>query len=195
VEFGWSNNLLYFIGIIPALGLFILASSTSKLLGLIIQIPKIQLKKADELPPYLKKLYADAVKQLTPLGFKIQHCQVSKPVMATDSSVNWSLILVHPQTSVIADISPATTFLDMPGYEVNFWSFAPDGTCLLTANGRGYTVLTEIPGVTVHDPHVLSLHQQYDTHLEERREWCSSSNFQTPDPVEYCKLQLKIMTG
>lgn len=174
---------------------FIFATAVGKLLGLSIQQPKIQLKKPDDLPDYLKKLYSDAVKQLTPLGFKIQHCQASKPVITTDNSVHWSLILVHPETSVIAEISPATTFLDMPGYEVNFWSFAPDGTSLLTANGRGYTVLSEIPGVTVHDPLVLSLHQQYDTHLEERREWCSTSNFQTPNPIEYCKMQLKSMVG
>jgi len=195
VNFSWTDNLLYFIGLIPAFALFIFATAVSKLRGLTIQPPKFQLKKPDELPPYLKKLYADAVSQLTPLGFKIQHCQASKSVIASDNSVHWSLILVQPDTSVIAEISPATTFLDMPGYEVNFWSFAPDGTTLLTANGRGYTILTEIPGVTIHDPHVLSLHQQYDTHIEERREWSSSTNYQTPNPVEYCKLQQKLMAG
>jgi tetratricopeptide (TPR) repeat protein len=195
VEFGWTNNLVYFIGLIPALAIFIFTTSISKLLGLSIQPPKIQLKKADDLPAYLKKLYADAVTQLTPLGFKIQHCQASKPVITADNSIHWSLVLTHPDSGVIAEISPATTFLDMPGYEVNFWSFAPDGTTLLTANGRGYTILTEIPGVTVHDPNVLSLHQQYDTHLEERREWCSSTNYQLPNPVDYCKLQLKLMAG
>lgn len=195
MDFGWSDNLLYFIALIPALAVFLVVTSATKLLGLTIQQPKIQLKKPDDLPDYLKKLYGDAVKQLTPLGFKIQHCQAAKPVITTDNSVHWSLILVHPDTSVIAEISPATTFLDMPGYQVNFWSFAPDGSSLLTANGRGYTILSEIPGVTVHDPHVLSLHQQYDTHLEERREWCSSTNFQIPNPVEYCKMQLKSMIG
>jgi len=195
VEFGWTDNLLYFIGLIPAFVLFLFATAISKLRGLTIQQPKFQLKKPDELPHYLKKLYADAVKQLTPLGFKIQHCQASRSVIATDNSVNWSLILVQTDTSVIAEISPATTFLDMPGYEVNFWSFAPDGTTLLTANGRGYCVFSEIPGVTIHDPLVLSLHQQYDTHLEERREWSSSTNYQTPNPVEYCKLQQKLMMG
>lgn len=195
MDFSWSDNLLYFIGLIPALAAFIFATSIAKLLGFTIQQPKIQLKKPDDLPPYLKKLYGDAVQQLTPLGFRIQHCQASKQVIATDNSIQWSLILVHPETSVIAEISPATTFLDMPGYEVNFWSFAPDGTTLLTANGRGYTIFTEIPGVTVHDPHVLSLHQQYDTHIEERREWCSTSNYQTPNPVDYCKMQIKLMAG
>lgn len=195
MEFGWTDNLVYFIGLIPALAIFLFATSISKLMGLSIQPPKLQLKKADDLPAYLKKLYADAVTQLTPLGFKIQHCQASKPVIATDNSVHWSLVLVHPETAVIAEISPATTFLDMPGYEVNFWSLAPDGSTLLTANGRGYTILSEIPGVTIHDPQVLSLHQQYDTHLEERREWSSSTNYQLPNPVDYCKLQLKLMTG
>ena len=195
LDFGWTDNFLYFLGIIPAIFFLFFVTSISKLLGISIQQPKIQLKKAEDLPQFLKKLYADAVTQLTPLGFKIQHCQVSKDLIAIDNSVKWSLVLSHPETNVLAEISPATTFLDMPGYEVNFWSFAPDGNALLTVNGRGYTILAEIPGVTIHDPHVLSLHQQYDTHLEERREWSSSTNYQAPNPLDYGKLQQRLLKG
>ncbi|MGD8641043.1 MAG: hypothetical protein PVG89_10475, partial [Gammaproteobacteria bacterium] len=128
-------------------------------------------------------------------GFKVQHCQLSQDIVAHSAGQKWSLVLVHPDTRVYAEISPATTSLDMPGYEVNFWSIAPDGNGLLTLNGRGHTVMSEIPGVTVHDPMIQSLHQQYDMHLEERREWSSTTNYQLLDPSAYVASQQKLMDG
>jgi len=195
MQTGLVSNLLYLFGIIPAGLLIYFLIEVNKLLGIRIQRSKFQLKKHDKLPTYIKQLYTDAAKQLAPLGFKVHHCQVSQDLVANAVTYKWSLILHHPVTNVYADISPASTSLDMPGYEVNFWSIAPDGNALLTMNGRGHTVLAEIPGVTVHDPQVLSLHQQYDTHIEERREWSSSTNYQSLFPDEYVKLQQKLMDG
>ena len=192
---GWVDNILYFIGIVPALALMFFVIEVNKLLGIRIQQSKIQLKKHSDLPEYINQLYSDAVEQLTPLGFKVQHCQVSQDVVANAVTHKWSLVLLQAENGVYAEISPASSCLDMPGYEVSFWSFAPDGNTLLTINGRGHTVLSEIPGVTIHDPMVLSLHQQYDTHIEERREWSSSITYQQPDPVEYVKVQQKLMDG
>jgi len=195
MQSGLLNNLFYLLGIIPAYLLAFFVLEVNKLLGIRVQRSKFQLKKQSELPGYVKKLYADVVTQLTPLGFKMHHCQVSQDLVANAITHKWSLILVNPESNVYAEVSPASTSLDMPGYEVNYWSFAPDGNALVTMNGRGYTVLAEIPGVTVHDPQVQSLHQQYDTHIEERREWSSSTNYQQLFPDEFVKLQQKLMDG
>ena len=195
MESAWVTNFLIFVTFAVAAILAVFVSEINQLLGFRIQRPKFQLKKGDDLPTYLKKLYADAAKQLTPLGFKIQHCQLSQDIVAQAAGPKWSLVLTHPETNVFAEISPASTSLDMPGYEVNFWSIAPDGNALLTMNGRGHTVMSEIPGVTVHDPMVQSLHQQYDIHLEERREWSSTTNYQSLNPAAYVTSQQKLMEG
>lgn len=195
MELAWENNLLIILAFAAAAVGAVIVREITLLLGYRIQLPKFQLKKGDDLPPYLKKLYADAVKQLTPLGFKVQHCQLSQDIVVQGPAQKWSLILVHPDTRVFAEISPASTSLDMPGYEVNFWSIAPDGNALLTMNGRGHTVMAEIPGVTIHDPMIQSLHQQYDVHLEERREWSSTTNYQLLNPVAYIASQQKLMDG
>jgi len=195
MQTSFVTNLLYCLGIIPVWLLIYFLIEVNKLLGIRIQRSKFQLKKHDKLPTYVRQLYTDAAKQLAPLGFKIHHCQVSQDLVANAITYKWSLILHHTDSNVFAEISPASTSLDMPGYEVNFWSFAPDGNALVTMNGRGHTILAEIPGVTVHDPQVLSLHQQYDTHMEERREWSSSTNYQCLFPDEFVKLQQKLMDG
>lgn len=195
MESAWVTNLQIILIFSIAVLIAVFISEINQLLGFRIQRPKFQLKKPDDIPPYLKKLYADAVKQLTPLGFKIQHCQLSQDIVAHASGAKWNLILCHPDTHVFAEISPASTSLDMPGYEVNFWSIAPDGNALLTMNGRGHTVMSEIPGVTVHDPLVQSLHQQYDIHLEERREWSSTTNYQSLNPAAFVSSQQKLMEG
>ncbi|MCI0508375.1 MAG: hypothetical protein L0Z73_20065, partial [Gammaproteobacteria bacterium] len=195
MESAWVTDVLIIFIFLIAVVLAVFVSRINQLLAFRIQRPKFQLKKASDIPPYLKTLYADAVKQLTPLGFKIQHCQLSQDIVARAAGQKWSLVLAHPETRVFAEISPASTSLDMPGYEVNFWSIAPDGNALLTMNGREHTVMSEIPGVTVHDPMVQSIHQQYDIHREERRIWSSTTNYQLLDPAAYVTSQQKLMDG
>jgi tetratricopeptide (TPR) repeat protein len=194
-EATWIDSIIYIAGFMLALILAYMGNKVNQLLAIRIQRPIIQLKSGAEIPSYLKKLYADATNQLTPLGFKLHHCQVSQDTVAHAAIPRWSLVLAHPDSKVFAEISPASTAMDMPGYEVNFWSIAPDGNSLLTINGRAYTVFSEIPGVTIHDPLAQSLHQQYDHHLEERREWSSSTNYQLPDAAAYIKLQQRLLDG
>ncbi|WP_455220826.1 hypothetical protein [Kaarinaea lacus] len=187
--------MAYIAGFIILLVLAYIGNAVNQLLAIRLQRPKIQLKNSADIPVYIKKLYADATNQLLPLGFKPHHWQMSQDFLVQAAIPKWSLVLAHPVTKVFAEISPASTAMDMPGYEVNFWSIAPDGNCLLTMNGRSYTVLSEIPGVTIHDPQAQSLHQQYDYHLEERREWSSSTNYQIPNAATYIQLQQKAFDG
>jgi len=195
IEYTWIDYVTFGAVFMLLLALAYVGNSVNQLLTLRLQRPGIQLKSSKEIPIYLKKLYADATNQLLPLGFKPHHWQVSQDFLAQAAIPKWSLVLAHPETKVLAEISPASTSMDMPGYEVNFWSIAPDGNSLLTMNGRAYTVLSEIPGVTVHDPQAQSLHQQYDCHLEERREWSSSTNYQMPNAATYIQLQQKAFDG
>jgi len=195
IEYAWIDYIVYVAGFMLLLALAYVGNSVNQLLTIRLQRPSIQPKSSKDIPVYLKKLYADATNQLIPLGFKPHHWQVSQDFLAQAAIPKWSLVLAHPDTKVLAEISPASTSMDMPGYEVNFWSIAPDGNSLLTMNGRAFTVLTEIPGVTIHDPQAQSLHQQYDCHVEERREWSSSTNYQLPNTATYIQLQQKAFDG
>lgn len=195
MEFSPLPILLYICGIVLVLLLGVVGAFIYQIMGSRFQRPHIILQQREDLPAYLLKLYQGAFDQLSELGFTPHHFQLSQDIVAHERAEKWCMIMVNRATGVFAEIGPASTFLDMPGYEADFWSVAKDGTALLTYNGRGHTIFGEIPGVRVHDPLQNSLLEQYKTHLNEQMVFRQDKQLTLLNPATYVKLQQKLMDG
>ena len=195
MEFGLSSTLIYITGIILVLIFGVLGAFVYQIMGSRFQRPKIQLQQREDLPEFLLKIYEGAFDQLTEMGFTPHHFQLSQDIVAHERAEKSCMIMVNRETGVFAEIAPASTFLDMPGYEADFWSVAKDGSALLTYNGRGHTLLGEIPGVTVTDPLKNSLAEQYQAHLLEQMVFRQEKQLTLINPATYVKLQQKLLDG
>ncbi|HEY5604321.1 MAG TPA: hypothetical protein VIM41_14565 [Gammaproteobacteria bacterium] len=187
--------LFYFTGIALVVVLAMYGAAFNQLQGIRIQRPRFLVKERSDLPEYLLLLYQWPVSQLSALGFEIHHYQLSYDMIAHEHAEKWSLVMVNRQAGVLAEISPASTFLDLPGCEVDFWSIARDATALITLNGRGHTVLSNIPGAEVHDPMATTLEEQYQTHLVEQKKVFAGKAVVIPNSTNYLKLQQKLING
>ena len=193
MEFGIATTLLYFTGIVLVLlgGMF--GSAINQLMGVRVQRPRIQIKDQQDLPAHLQQLYQDAIAKLSELGFEEHHCQLSRDIISHEYSDKWTVVMLNRRSRIFAEISPASSFLDLPGYETDFWSIAKDGTALITLNGRGHTLLCNIPGAQLHDPLAISLTEQFEAHLEQQKVAFEDKPVVLLSASGYVKLQQKLL--
>ncbi|WP_455219566.1 hypothetical protein [Kaarinaea lacus] len=195
MDLGLSHTLLYFAGIALVVMLAVVGASLNQLMGIRLHRPRLKLADQADVPGYLQKLYEDAITQLSPLGFEIHHYQLSSDIISHEHAEKLSLVMVNRESGVFAEISPASTFLDMPGYETDFWSITQDGKALMTLNGRGHSVLCNIPGAEIHDPMSTSVAEEYEAHLLEQKDVFADRKPVTPNAAGYLKLQQKLLDG
>jgi len=190
-----TRTVIYFAGIVFVIMAGVYGTNINQLLGIRLRRPKFQIKDKSEVPDYLLKIYQHAVNELTSLGFEYHHSQLSYDLIAHDYAEKYSLVMVNRQTRVFADISPATSLIDLPGYEIDFWSIASDAKVLITLNGRGHTLLCGIPNAEIHDPMSSKLIDIYQSHIAEQKEVFGEKPLITVNSPTYVKLQQKIMDG
>jgi len=190
-----TRTLIYFavIGAVIIIGVY--GTSINQLLGIRLRRPKFQLKDKSDIPDYLLKVYQNAINNLTSLGFEYHHSQVSHDLIAHEYAEKYTIVMVNRKTRVFADISPATSLIDLPGYEIDFWSIANNANVLITLNGRGHTLLCGIPSAEVHDPMTANLADTYQAHTTVQTEVFGDKPLIIVNAATYVKLQQKIMDG
>ncbi|WP_455220814.1 hypothetical protein [Kaarinaea lacus] len=195
MDWDLTHTLLYFSGIAFVVVLAIIGAAVNQLQGIRVQRPSFQLKEKSDIPEILLQMFEGSMSQLSALGFEVHHYQRSEDVIAHEHAEKWSMVMVNRESSVFAEVSPASTFLDLPGCEVDFWSISKNGTALITINGRGHTLLCNIPGAEVHDPMVTTMEEQYQAHLEEQKDVFKGKSLVIPGASIYIKLQQKLING
>ncbi|MGD8566894.1 MAG: site-2 protease family protein [Gammaproteobacteria bacterium] len=188
-----TSIIVYAIGIVLVLLAGLAGSAVNQLMGIRVQRPRIRPDNQPEPAGSLQELYQGAIKQLSELGFETHHWQQTRDIVAHEYADKTALVMIHRQTRVFAEISPASTFLDLPGYEVDFWSIAKDGSALITVNGRAHSLLCEIPGATTYDPMVSTLPEQFKAHLAEYAEKFANKPAVIISASSYIKLQQKLL--
>ncbi len=195
MDFNLTHTLVYLAGIAIVVVLGIIGTMVNQLMGIRVQRPRFQLVERTNLPGYLQELFDQAESQLSALGFEYHHYQLSSDIVAHARSEKFSMVMVNRDTKVFAEVSPASSFVDLPGFETDFWSIAKDGTVLFTVNGRGHTLLCAIPGAEIHDPMATSLQEQYDAHVLEQKVVFGHKQLVLPNEKVYLKLHQKLMDG
>ena len=190
-----TRTLIYFAVIVVVVMVGVYGTSINQLLGVRLRRPKFQLKDKSEIPDYLSKVYRDAINELRSLGFEYHHSQLSHDLIAHDYAEKYTVVMVNRKTRVFADISPATSLIDLPGYEIDFWSIANNANVLITLNGRGHTLLSGIPSAEIHDPMCAQLADTYQAHITEQKEVFGDKPLIVVNAATYVKLQQKIMDG
>jgi Zn-dependent protease/tetratricopeptide (TPR) repeat protein len=193
MDWDLTHILLYFFGIALVVLLAIFGAAVNQLQGIRIQRPSFQLKDESDIPDHLLELYQGVIAQLSELGFEIHHYQLAYDIIVHEHAEKWSVVMVNRDTSVLAEISPSSSFLYLPGPEVDFWSIGKDGSALITINGRGHTLLCNIPGAEFHDPMVATLEEQYQAHRDEQQEVFKNKPLVIPNAAIYLKLQQKLI--
>lgn len=189
-------TIFYFIaGFTILIAIGIAGSAINQLMGIRIQRPHLVLKDRSELPAYLNDVFESGLNLLQSLGFEYHHCQYTLDILCHQRNDKWSLVLINKQTNVFAEISPASSFLDLPGYEIDFWSIASDGSAMITMNGRGHTILCGITKAEIHDPMAITLSDAYQSHLSERADVFVKKPVVSPSSESYIKNQQKLFDG
>ena len=189
-------TILYFsIGIFSLILGGIAGAVINQLMGIRIQRPHLVIKEKSDLPEYLNDVFKRGINLLESLGFEYHHCQYTLDIVCHQRDDKWSLVFFNKETNVYAEISPASSFLDLPGYEIDFWSISSDGTALITMNGRGHTILCGITNAEIHDPMAITLAEVYQSHLDERGDVFGKKPLVSLTSDNYIKVQQKLFDG
>lgn len=195
MHFDIAIILYLIIGFLLLIPLGIAGAAINQLMAIRIQRPHLVLKDKSDLPNYLNDVFENGIKSLEEIGFEYHHCQYSLDIVCHQHNDKWSVVLVNKQNNVYAEISPASTFLDLPGYEIDFWSIASDGSALITMNGRGHTILCGITNAEIHDPMSITLADVYHSHLTERDDVFGKKPIIEVNEANYVKVQQKLFDG
>ena len=189
-------TILYFVVGLPLLIVAgILGAVINQIMGTRIQRPHLVQKDRSDLPEYLLDVFEGGIKLLESLGFEYHHCQYALDIICHQRNDKWSLVLINKKTNVYAEISPASSFLDLPGYEIDFWSISSDGKALITMNGRGHTILCGITNAEIHDPMSITMADAYQSHLDERNDVFGNNPLVALPGEAYIKVQQKLFDG
>ena len=195
MNFDIASILYLLLGFSLLIPIAIAGATINQLMAIRIQRPHLVLKDRSQLPDYLNEVFAHGIKLLEQLGFEYHHCQYSLDIVCHQHSDKWSLVFINKETSTFAEISPASTFLDLPGYEIDFWTIARDGSALITLNGRGHTILCGITHAEIHDPMAITLAEVYQSHLSEREDVFGKKPLVAVSSENYIKVQQKLFDG
>ena len=195
MDFNILTTLYFLLGFTLVFIAGYFGTAINQLMGIRIQRPHLKLIEKSDLPEYLHQVFESGIRHLQSLGFQLHHYQYTVDIICHQHNDKWSVVLYNNESKVYAEISPATSFLDLPGYEIDFWSIATDGTAMITMNGRGHTVLCGITNAEIHDPMAITLKETYQSHLEEQKDVFNKKSLATLTAENYIKIQQKIFDG
>ncbi len=129
-----------------------------------LQYPSYQLQAVEDIPIYLQKLFLIPIQELQEFGFEPCCYLRVKPILKIYPDITWEILLYNEASNSYAKagirhpIEPAHLF------DIEFYTFFKDKTCLVTTNGKGNTVIGKIPFFILQDFYTAQTSLQWQFH-------------------------------
>jgi tetratricopeptide (TPR) repeat protein len=160
----FMNYLLYLAGAYALLLLVRYVLTFLQLRKNVFQYPSYEL--TEMIPDYLKDFLQSPIQELEQMGFQVSSYLQVNPILKLEPVEPWAILLHHKegQTYGVLEVSslPAAGNL----YSITFTTFFPDGSVLLTTNGKESGILGKFPNTILQDPHTPSTLSQWQVHQD-----------------------------
>jgi Zn-dependent protease len=129
-----------------------------------VQYPSIKVQTVENIPAYLQKLFLIPQQQLQEFGF-VSCCYLQvKPMLKVYPDVVWEILLYNEAFRSYAKVGIRHPIEPVHLFDVEFYTFFQDKTCLVTTNGKGNTVIGRIPFFIVQDNCTAQTSLQWQFH-------------------------------
>ncbi|MBD2046167.1 site-2 protease family protein [Coleofasciculus sp. FACHB-64] len=136
-----------------------------RLLGLTLQYIDYEIRRAEEIPAYIKDLFEIPLPELEKLGFQF-HSYFSFNDIYLDASKSWGMVLYNEAFRTFANVNIRSLPESVRLFTIEFLTFFEDGVLLHTMNGQAYGVIGEIPNTILQDPYAVETQEQWQVHQD-----------------------------
>jgi Zn-dependent protease len=129
-----------------------------------IQYPSYQVQAVENIPSYLQKLFLIPIQELQEFGFQPSCYLQVKPMLKVYPNTAWEILLYNEAFNCYAKVGIRHPIEPLHLFDIEFYSFFKDKTCLVTTNGKGNTVIGRIPFFIMQDFYTAETSQQWQSH-------------------------------
>jgi hypothetical protein len=157
---------LYLFGFLILIFIIIFGICLNTLLKIRLKKVNTEYRKQEDLPSYLKDLFAHYEKELSHLGFEFLQCFLVDVPFVTQNPKKWMFVYVNHAEISYATLSTSNQPEPSNPCNVEFITHFEDGHKLSTVNGIAHTIIGSIPNMTMQDPYTESLEHQWQVHQQ-----------------------------
>ena len=129
-----------------------------------VQYPSYQVQAVENIPAYLQKLFLIPIQELQEFGF-VPSCYLQvKPMLKVYPNTAWEILLYNEAFNCYAKVGIRHPIEPLHLFDIEFYSFFKDKTCLVTTNGKGNTVIGKIPFFIMQDFYTAQTSLQWQNH-------------------------------
>ena len=129
-----------------------------------VQYPSYSVQAVENMPSYLQKLFLIPIQQLQEFGF-VPSCYLQvKPMLKVYPNTACEILLYNDTFNCYAKVGIRHPIEPLHLFDIEFYSFFKDKTCLVTTNGKGNTVIGKIPFFIMQDYYTAETSLQWQYH-------------------------------
>lgn len=129
-----------------------------------VQYPSYQVQAVENIPSYLQKLFLIPIQELQEFGFQPSCYLQVKPMLKVYPNTAWEILLYNEAFNCYAKVGIRHPIEPLHLFDIEFYSFFKDKTCLVTTNGKGNTVIGKIPFFIMQDFYTAETSLQWQHH-------------------------------
>ena len=131
-----------------------------------LQYPSNKLQTVEDIPVYLQKLFLLPIQELRDFGFELCCYLRVKPILKVYPETNWEILLYNQACNSYAKVGIRHPIEPVNLFDIEFYTFYKDKTCLVTTNGKGNTVIGKIPFFILQDSYTAKTSLQWQFHQD-----------------------------
>jgi len=131
---------------------------------------RCRLQSRDRAPAHLKKLLQQPIRELVRLGFKPYGYLQVKPMVKLYPPLDWEILLCNKALKTYAKVGLRRPCEPVDLFDIEFYTFFKDRSCLVTLNGKAHGIVGGIPNATVEDPYAAQALAHWQAHQERLKE-------------------------
>ena len=131
-----------------------------------LQYPNYQIQTVENIPAYLQKLFLIPIQELQEFGFKSCCYLRVKPILKVYPDVAWEILLYNEACNCYAKVGIRHPIEPVHLFDIEFYTFFKDKTCLVTTNGKGNAVIGKIPFFIMQDYYTAETSLQWQFHQD-----------------------------
>ena len=129
-----------------------------------VQYPRYRVQAVENMPFYLQKLFLIPIQELQEFGF-VPSCYLQvKPMLKVYPNTACEILLYNEAFNCYAKVGIRHPIEPLDLFDIEFYTFFKDKTCLVTTNGKGNTVIGKIPFFIMQDYYTAETSLQWQYH-------------------------------
>ncbi|WP_020405645.1 site-2 protease family protein [Hahella ganghwensis] len=180
--------VLYAIGFLVVMFIFIRAAQWKNLLTVTLHAPQAKIWECKHIPEHIQPPLIAGQIAMTKLGFRFSHCYQSKEIFSRLDDERWCVVMFHPDYLCYAEIFNSMTPEAAFPYKVSIYTYCDDGSVVLTINNEIHAVIGYMDGFIFNDAYAENVEGIFRSHVKRIEQYFKEHphvSSQLLNPAEY----------